>query len=796
MARVLESIALLVLLVVVGLRPLIGETYDSAGSPFAYPGGGLADPSPVRTLVIDCVILTAAGLWLAARAIGPRVKYRRTGLECGFVVVMVAAVVSCFFAGNQRLAINGTADWLAMPVLAITLTQLVRRPWQVRLTLCAVLASAAANAGECLYQRFVSFEETSRDYYEHRGEIWAHQGVELDSPQVEAFERRLAAREATGHTWHSNVAGAYLVLAAFAGLGLAVGKWCGSAASAGPAAFGDSGRPTGKRGPPDARWSSAGRDTRLAGLSFRKVFAVTTGLLAFGVLAVTAKTGSLGAFVAVAAVAVLGAAFELLGGWIRRHRRLAFGLGWSCALGALAAVVTHGVVRGSLPGASLSFRWQYWTASAQMIADHPLTGVGMENFGRHYVRYKPIESPEEVKNPHNFLVSAAADWGLPGLVGVVLMLVGGSWVLSRPTPYDVRSPVLLDESGGPVSPPGRPWIWGPLLILGVFGPRVFLLESDLFFYRVWSTVFPLLFWACAFSVAALETNVFNRFQDEPLPRLPLMLNCGLLAFLISDLVNFSLLVPSTLTTFFALTAVAAAVRAPVEPAGVRVRPVRWLPVALCLVGLVLLVGFVVRPVARARAYLADARQGLPMVPALDLAQQPTYQAYAQAAEADALDPTAPAELARFAVVYAEMAGGRRSALTEAVTRLESALDRDPLSLRLWRDMVRARMALAEAAADPAAYLQAAAAAQRVVELYPTSPDDHERLGDVYASLPIEPESPVRDARERAIEAYERALALDDARPEWEVVQRFSLRKREVIQEKVDKLRQAARMRPD
>src|SRR5690606_672309 len=99
---------------------------------------------------------------------------------------------------------------------------------------------------------------------------------------------------------------------------------------------------------------------------------------------------------------------------------------------------------------------------------------------------------------------------------------------------------------------------------------------------------------------ALETNVFNRFQDEPLPRLPLMLNCGLLAFLISDLVNFSLLVPSTLTTFFALIAVAAVVRAPVEPAGVRVRLVRWLPVALCLVGLVLLVGFVVRPVARAR----------------------------------------------------------------------------------------------------------------------------------------------------------------------------------------------------
>ncbi|MBN1511019.1 MAG: O-antigen ligase family protein [Phycisphaerae bacterium] len=792
----LETIALFVLLAVVGLRPLIGETYDSAGSPFTYPGGGLADPSPVRTLVIDCVILAAAGLWLAARAIGPRVRYRRTGLEYGFIVVAIAAAVSCFFAGNQRLAVNASVDWLAMPVLAVTLTQLVRRPWQVRLTLCVILASAAANAGQCLYQKLVSFEETSRDYYEHRVDIWAHQGVALDSPQVEAFERRLAAQEASGYTWHSNVAGAYLVLAAFAGLGLAVGKWCNSAASAGYGTPAKADTRVGKRGRADTAGAVGRAAAKPAGPPFRQIFAVATGLLAFGVLAVTVTTGSLGAFLAIGAVAVLGAAVELLGRWIRRHRRLAFGLGWSCAVGAVAAVVTHGVVRGSLPGASLSFRWQYWTASVRMIADHPLTGVGMENFGRHYVRYKPIESPEEVKNPHNFLVSAAADWGLPGLAGVVLMLVGGSWVLSRPTPYDARSPGFPDESGGPMSPTGRPWVWGLLLILGIFGPRVFLLESDLFYYRVWSTVFPLLFWACAFSVAALETNIFTQFQDEPLPRLPLMLNCGLLAFLISDLVNFSLLVPSTLTTFFALMGVAAAVRAPVEPAGVCKRSVRWLPAVLCFVGLVLLVGFVVRPVARARVHLADARRQLPMDPALDLAQQPTYQSYAQAAEADVLDPTAPAELARFAIAYAEMAGGRRSALTAAVARLESALDRDPLWLRLWRDLVHARTALAEAAADPAAYVQAVAAAQRVVELYPTSPDDYERLGDAYASVLIEPESPVRDARECAIEAYEHALALDDARPEWEVVQRFSVRKREAIQEKVDKLRQAASTRPD
>ncbi len=796
MAPVLESIALFVLLVVVGLRPLIAETYDTVGSLVTCPGAELLEPLPIRTLVVDCLILAGFVLWLAARAIRSHVKYRRTGLEWGFLLVAIAAVVSCVFAGNKRLAVNATVDWLAMPVLAITLTQLVRRAWQVRLTLCVVLASAVANAGQCLEQKLFSFEETRRLYFEHRQEIWERQGVSLDSPQVEAYERRLEAREASGYTWHSNVAGAYLVLTAIAGLGLAIGKWYGSAGSAKAGALAQSDAPVGRQRRPDRAELPGGPAAPPVDRLFRKAFAVTTGVLALGVLAVSGTTGSLGAFSAAAIVAVLGIAFALSKRWIQRHRRLVFGLGWSCVLGALAAVVTHGVVRGTLPGASLSFRWQYWTASARMIADHPLTGVGMENFGRHYVRYKPIESPEEVKNPHNFLVSAAADWGLPGLAGVMAMLVGGSWVLTRPAQFDDRPPRLLGDPSEQVMPAGRPVAWGLLLILGIFGPRLFLLGTSEVPYLLYNTEIALLLWAPAILVTALETNDFVRFRDEPLPRLPLLLNCALLAFLISDLVNFSLLVPSTMTTFFALVGLAAAVRAPIVPRTTSSAAVRWTPAVAGVVGVAAVGGFVVRPVLRANGLLVEARQSLPMIPSLDLIQQPIYQTYARAEEADSLDPTASMEAARVAAIYAEMAGGRELALTDAAAKIETALQRDPLSLRLWRDLVRVRMAQAEDTADPAMYARAVTAARRIVELYPASPDDFERLGDVYASIPDEPESPCLDAHERAIEAYERALALDDARPQWEVVQRFSPRRREGIHEKLDKLRQAATSRPD
>jgi hypothetical protein len=83
------------------------------------------------------------------------------------------------------------------------------------------------------------------------------------------------------------------------------------------------------------------------------------------------------------------------------HRRSMFAAGWLTVVAVASVVAGWGMLKGGLPHPSLDFRWQYWTASAAMFGDHPWTGVGAENFGNHYTAYKPITSPEEVKNPHN-----------------------------------------------------------------------------------------------------------------------------------------------------------------------------------------------------------------------------------------------------------------------------------------------------------------------------------------------------------------------------------------------------------
>jgi tetratricopeptide (TPR) repeat protein len=73
---------------------------------------------------------------------------------------------------------------------------------------------------------------------------------------------------------------------------------------------------------------------------------------------------------------------------------------------------------------SLGYRFEYWSASARVIADHPLFGVGPGNFRQHYLRHKVAGSSEEVLDPHNQFLDVWASGG-------VMALVGLAWVWLR-----------------------------------------------------------------------------------------------------------------------------------------------------------------------------------------------------------------------------------------------------------------------------------------------------------------------------------------------------------------------------
>jgi O-antigen ligase len=70
---------------------------------------------------------------------------------------------------------------------------------------------------------------------------------------------------------------------------------------------------------------------------------------------------------------------------------------------------------------SVKYRLEYWTATSQMIQEHPMFGVGPGNFQTNYMQYQLPQSGEEIAEPHNFLFEIAATAGIPAL----LMLAGG-----------------------------------------------------------------------------------------------------------------------------------------------------------------------------------------------------------------------------------------------------------------------------------------------------------------------------------------------------------------------------------
>lgn len=148
--------------------------------------------------------------------------------------------------------------------------------------------------------------------------------------------------------------------------------------------------------------------------------------------------------------------------WMWQHRNTAnqpasinarqMGRRWLAAIvvvivllfGSALALLSRDTLILSEAPKSIAFRLEYWQASAKMIFDYPLTGVGLGNFQSYYPRYKVATASEIIADPHNWLFDIAATCSLPVLalvvVGVAAALVR-SWSM---LPF-CRSPAREDE---------------------------------------------------------------------------------------------------------------------------------------------------------------------------------------------------------------------------------------------------------------------------------------------------------------------------------------------------------------
>ncbi len=744
---VLATSALFIILCVIALRPLVSESYDASPSSITQAISQVSDPSPLRTIIFDLSILLATLLWLVGRTVGKKSDYRKTGLEWGLLLLTIAGIISCCFAGNKRLAINATIDWLCLPVMTIALVNLLRSQGQRQLLLAVIVATACAQTAQCLEQSLIGNADTWAHYESIKESFWATQGISLDNPTVTLFESRIKANEAQGFLPHSNVTGSYMVLALFLAIG---GLW--------------------------QRW-------RNGGFTFAPLRSSGLLLLTLAIGAGVVTTHSLGAYVS----AVVG--LLLMVGLIRWSKLVSVNkmkilwASWASFIVAVIATVSHGLYHNSFPHMSLTFRWQYWKASAKLIRDYFLTGVGRENFGRHYLQYKSIQSPEEISNPHNLFVQATAEWGILGLASILAMLVGVTYLIARSN--NPQSTMTLKPQQA--SPAPRWWLWGIGLGLVVAILRIPMLGTTDINFIYYATVITTSSWLLGFSCMA-HLAVHTDSGSRPNHFITTAILAGLFAFLLHDMINFAMFVPASATTFFAASALVIPTsqhqKAVSPSASANQYPWFW-PIA-SLATIVAVCGSALVPsyqTFQCVEKLIPIRQQTTLV---RNGEKPPYKNIPNACYADKLDPAPFIELAKLWILASVDRERPTSYLRKANDSLREAKARDPYDIRLQRLIVNATTKQARVADSMLAYIEAAKAVQATVELYPNDP-----IGLIDAArIETEVATALNDSfiAQDAVNHYSQALSLDDARPWWEQIRKLSEAQRAEVSAEIQRLK--------
>lgn len=423
---------------VLAARPLLSETFVRVELSFLDPAVLELGPTPAATAVLDSLmLLLSAALLLMTRKALPRFA------AIGLGLLAAAVGISTLAAAEPRLALNAGANWLAAAVAVLALLAAPQRRQLVVLLIALLAAGQATSALRCWQQRYLDGPHTLAAFRAWKAQQ-AERGADIDAPKWVNYERRLISAEAFGYVAHPNVQAACLVAAALAAGGALVGALVG----------------------------------------FRALGAaplLCAAVLAAAPLIALPLTGSRAAMLALAGSAVAAAVGLGLRRFVITRPGVAIGLFCGGYLTLVLGLFVLGLVRGGLPGESLDFRWQYWTAAGRAWLEVPLTGLGRENFAGAYLRHKTPIATEEVRDPHNLWVSLLVETGPLGLIAGGLLLVlalraaTGGFVtaaartterplppLSRNAAFAAAAAALLTQaafSGMPLLSPGVGLLW-------------------------------------------------------------------------------------------------------------------------------------------------------------------------------------------------------------------------------------------------------------------------------------------------------------------------------------------------
>jgi O-antigen ligase len=553
-----------------------------------YPGSDAVPrgPGAGTGVVLDVVACFPGLLVLARRVLDPRFVLRRAWSFLPLAGLAVLIVASTTWSGDRFAAAVSGFHWLAASVLLWSAAQLVRDWAHLRLVAAVAFGLLLVQIGQGLYYRYVEFPELRAQWEKNKAEILRQRGWEPGSFHALQFEKRLVSGEIMGFNSSENSFGAVVVLLATLAAGVMIQ------------------RVVDDDGPAWAAVAGAGA--------------------ALGILVICHLRSRTAYATPVIGAAALAAVW-VLRRWLGRHARLGYACGVALVVLALAAVVGHGLYHGTLPSDSLAFRWRYWTASARLFTQHPLAGVGWDNFGPHYLAVRLPVAAEEIKDPHNFVVRFATELGGVGLLLLVAWMLSLWWELSRAvTPvadeHDTAAQPALPPLRriGPGARPDPSPALAMAVAVGVVAMVINVLASIDWSQSVAFVSLELMRrvgFLCLFLVGSAAVAVRSAqsqdLDDRRAPWVLYALMVGLGLFLVHNLVDFSLFEPGPMTLFMFLCGAALGVRLddPATASAGRPRVATGMLIGLCIAWVVV-AGTFVAPLVMAEQAAAEGDEAL------------------------------------------------------------------------------------------------------------------------------------------------------------------------------------------